>query len=149
MIRRPPRSTRTDTLFPDTTLFRSLHICVESQLFLHLVRGLVVDLAGVEVRIGLDLPADYQPLEEQCVREDAVVVELYGQTCPVEQFAQVVQDAREVAGLDLSAPHAHLALMPVQNLRYGPVPLGPLLLPASPFRHPRPAGFLRSPVDPR
>src|SRR3546814_6418493 len=26
MIRRPPRSTRTDTLFPDTTLFRS-HCC--------------------------------------------------------------------------------------------------------------------------
>src|SRR3546814_8314213 len=25
MIRRPPRSTRTDTLFPYTTLFRSLH----------------------------------------------------------------------------------------------------------------------------
>src|SRR3546814_4738268 len=24
MIRRPPRSTRTDTLFPDTTLFRSV-----------------------------------------------------------------------------------------------------------------------------
>src|SRR3546814_16106262 len=29
MIRRPPRSTRTDTLFPYTTLFRSapLHLC--------------------------------------------------------------------------------------------------------------------------
>src|SRR3546814_15158101 len=26
MIRRPPRSTRTDTLFPYTTLFRSQHI---------------------------------------------------------------------------------------------------------------------------
>src|SRR3546814_10107172 len=25
MLRRPPRSTRTDTLFPDTTLFRSVH----------------------------------------------------------------------------------------------------------------------------
>src|SRR3546814_16464847 len=25
MIRRPPRSTRTDTLFPSTTLFRSMH----------------------------------------------------------------------------------------------------------------------------
>src|SRR3546814_12984829 len=25
MIRRPPRATRTDTLFPDTTLFRSGH----------------------------------------------------------------------------------------------------------------------------
>src|SRR3546814_13114924 len=28
MIRRPPRSTRTDTLFPYTTLFRSLRFCV-------------------------------------------------------------------------------------------------------------------------
>src|SRR3546814_3637252 len=27
MIRRPPRSTRTDTLFPYTTLFRSLRPC--------------------------------------------------------------------------------------------------------------------------
>src|SRR3546814_950001 len=27
MARRPPRSTRTDTLFPDTTLFRSLSFC--------------------------------------------------------------------------------------------------------------------------
>src|SRR3546814_10791913 len=26
MIRRPPRSTRTDTLFPYTTLFRSIHL---------------------------------------------------------------------------------------------------------------------------
>src|SRR3546814_20227776 len=26
MIRRPPRSTRTDTLFPYTTLFRSFHV---------------------------------------------------------------------------------------------------------------------------
>src|SRR3546814_19759576 len=28
MIRRPPRSTRTDTLFPYTTLFRSLRLAV-------------------------------------------------------------------------------------------------------------------------
>src|SRR3546814_12302645 len=28
MIRRPPRSTRTDTLFPYTTLFRSVHLWV-------------------------------------------------------------------------------------------------------------------------
>src|SRR3546814_7285088 len=27
MIRRPPRSTRTDTLFPYTTLFRSMNFC--------------------------------------------------------------------------------------------------------------------------
>src|SRR3546814_10555728 len=30
MIRRPPRSTRTDTLFPDTTLFRSLAVAGEA-----------------------------------------------------------------------------------------------------------------------
>src|SRR3546814_8680292 len=30
MIRRPPRSTRTDTLFPYTTLFRSVHSLVKS-----------------------------------------------------------------------------------------------------------------------
>src|SRR3546814_2814570 len=31
MLRRPPRSTRTDTLFPYTTLFRSCHIRVQRQ----------------------------------------------------------------------------------------------------------------------
>src|SRR3546814_21084581 len=30
MIRRPPRSTRTDTLFPYTTLFRSFEVTVRS-----------------------------------------------------------------------------------------------------------------------
>src|SRR3546814_9882278 len=30
MIRRPPRSTRTDTLLPDTTLFRSLLATIQS-----------------------------------------------------------------------------------------------------------------------
>src|SRR3546814_13568086 len=34
MIRRPPRSTRTDTLFPYTTLFRSLAIGVVAGVFL-------------------------------------------------------------------------------------------------------------------
>src|SRR3546814_6258497 len=33
MIRRPPRSTRTDTLFPYTTLFRSTGGCEASTLF--------------------------------------------------------------------------------------------------------------------
>src|SRR3546814_19029491 len=36
MIRRPPRSTRTDTLFPYTTLFRSDHILFEKLQRLHL-----------------------------------------------------------------------------------------------------------------
>src|SRR3546814_5421840 len=33
MIPRPPRSTRTDTLFPYTTLFRSLYRCFAGSLF--------------------------------------------------------------------------------------------------------------------
>src|SRR3546814_12617492 len=34
MIRRPPRSTRTDTLFPYTTLFRStMHLLVQNRLY--------------------------------------------------------------------------------------------------------------------
>src|SRR3546814_1222536 len=38
MIRRPPRSTRTDTLFPYTTLFRSLQLCCSRRYF-SLLRG--------------------------------------------------------------------------------------------------------------
>src|SRR3546814_9314249 len=50
MIRRPPRSTRTDTLFPYTTLFRSprrgrsLHVCFRGRWLpdgRHLARGLL------------------------------------------------------------------------------------------------------------
>src|SRR3546814_2944390 len=42
MIRRPPRSTRTDTLFPYTTLFRS----VDSSTFVHNTAAGVATTAG-------------------------------------------------------------------------------------------------------
>src|SRR3546814_19185702 len=48
MIRRPPRSTRTDTLFPYTTLFRSIDRVGNDD-------GLVVDHIGVEQLVALDL----------------------------------------------------------------------------------------------
>src|SRR3546814_9967597 len=44
MIRRPPRSTRTDTLFPYTTLFRSLRR----------LRADAADLVGGEDALGVD-----------------------------------------------------------------------------------------------
>src|SRR3546814_11672462 len=47
MRRRPPRSTRTDTLFPYTTLFRSAR-----QTFV-IVLGLDLDLAEVDGIVGL------------------------------------------------------------------------------------------------
>src|SRR3546814_20596915 len=52
MIRRPPRSTRTDTLFPYTTLFRSLgrrHVA----------------LAGVDRQLHVDARAVVQRAEHQ------------------------------------------------------------------------------------
>src|SRR3546814_18276253 len=45
MIRRPPRSTRTDTLFPYTTLFRSLDLVTEE---LDADRELLIDREDLE-----------------------------------------------------------------------------------------------------
>src|SRR3546814_17812860 len=53
MIRRPPRSTRTDTLFPYTTLFRSLAGQIEAQRTLFAVQMQMqanVGLLGIDVR---------------------------------------------------------------------------------------------------
>src|SRR3546814_9923637 len=60
MIRRPPRSTRTDTLFPYTTLFRSQScLTPEDARQRHLegqgktIRGLLVDDAGILRQAGV------------------------------------------------------------------------------------------------
>src|SRR3546814_8213328 len=54
MIRRPPRSTRTDTLFPYTTLFRSLSLdkCQRLQVFGCLVKTLDADWSALPIGIG-------------------------------------------------------------------------------------------------
>src|SRR3546814_4207808 len=49
MLRRPPRSTRTDTLFPYTTLFRSVEILVDRGAILdlrHLIIGIIIIEGG-------------------------------------------------------------------------------------------------------
>src|SRR3546814_18700002 len=58
MIRRPPRSTRTDTLFPYTTLFRSLARTVDLDPQLH-QRGAELRIDDVADRIAA---AEYQQL---------------------------------------------------------------------------------------
>src|SRR3546814_16611636 len=64
MIRRPPRSTRTDTLFPYTTLFRSLRAGVQirtdspvSELIVEdgIVKGVLTTRDGKPWRIGAGL----------------------------------------------------------------------------------------------
>src|SRR3546814_1413984 len=56
MIRRPPRSTRTDTLFPYTTLFRSLDLLARHSRELELGK-----LVAIGTRAGAD--ADH-PIEQ-------------------------------------------------------------------------------------
>src|SRR3546814_9562713 len=73
MIRRPPRSTRTDTLFPYTTLFRSLHEfeVAQGKVRLHVLgidhQGAALGLAGGSV------VADAGELQAQCVMTKAVL----------------------------------------------------------------------------
>src|SRR3546814_10022189 len=61
MIRRPPRSTRTDTLFPYTTLFRSIY---ETAAAVTAAGG-----EGVAVRVDHGDDAQVQALFEQVRRE--------------------------------------------------------------------------------
>src|SRR3546814_5103324 len=53
MIRRPPRSTRTDTLFPYTTLFRSVD---KDHRELHRIGGAAVRLFELRPAVGPDAP---------------------------------------------------------------------------------------------
>src|SRR3546814_13278276 len=61
MIRRPPRSTRTDTLFPYTTLFRSV-TAVKCALHLFLLLGALIGLLGQEAAFASGPPAVSAPL---------------------------------------------------------------------------------------
>src|SRR3546814_10342061 len=58
MIRRPPRSTRTDTLFPYTTLFRSDRDGGRENLFHHQIER-IGDAGGEQVRALLDQRVEF------------------------------------------------------------------------------------------
>src|SRR3546814_6162778 len=86
MIRRPPRSTRTDTIFPDTTLFRSPRSAESGfrrnfpPLLLRVVfvrgRGRLADLGAQSCQFGFDLVVGKarefiaQPVRSQVKRID-------------------------------------------------------------------------------
>src|SRR3546814_1043170 len=63
MIRRPPKSTRTDTLFPDTTLFRSI------------VRSLENDIAVASAEVQR-LGGEMRTAKEQNARDNDAAVQL-------------------------------------------------------------------------
>src|SRR3546814_9933347 len=67
MIRRPPRSTRTDTLFPYTTLFRSL--AQYEYLFINALTHSRHGIPNLELRIE-EAPADFVQLVSLLYRRD-------------------------------------------------------------------------------
>src|SRR3546814_15065710 len=64
MIRRPPRSTRTDTLFPYTTLFRSVRRFTRRHPGAPALRAGYVDLRAALVGIGLRNQLGHRHVDE-------------------------------------------------------------------------------------
>src|SRR3546814_17728384 len=97
MIRRPPRSTRTDTLFPYTTLFRSL------------VAQPVVEGVELELGIGRHVESD-----------DDRRLQPVGQQRFEPHFAHAVDQDAAIVGITLAAPgHAAFRRVLRQRLMKG------------------------------
>src|SRR3546814_13592803 len=77
MLRRPPRSTRTDTLFPYTTLFRSCHHALE---------------AGVVVGQALDAVVQLLELRQDRIEPDRGADDLLAETERVEDLSGRLAD---------------------------------------------------------
>src|SRR3546814_6840548 len=118
MIRRPPRSTRTDTLFPYTTLFRS---------------GAVIHLAGEDRERPLAHPDPIQQkrrIEPRCVDAISDRAHLVGAETALTAKQRRFGLADEQAGIDVArdvrfigGEHPRLALVhPMERL--APVLLG-------------------------
>src|SRR3546814_20969441 len=104
MIRRPPRSTRTDTLFPYTTLFRSREqrgaveaVCGQEGRghlrIVHLQPFLphrAVHRVDIIIKIPLVLGDDGAAQDEQCVTREMRVATASGQAVPVEEAARMM-----------------------------------------------------------
>src|SRR3546814_15397335 len=89
MIRRPPRSTRTDTLFPYTTLFRSYYRTVapegiEQAMEVEATRlsGLAIDRRAVEAERGAVIEEWVHDIEEnpEALLEEHVRARLWAAT---------------------------------------------------------------------
>src|SRR3546814_5763822 len=89
MIRRPTRSTRTDTLFPYTTLFRSPRFGVfEMSIVVRTLSERVFDIVREQIVVG-ELATDMP------IRQDALAAELGVSKIPVrEALARLEQEGR-------------------------------------------------------
>src|SRR3546814_15626206 len=120
MIRRPPRSTRTDTLFPYTTLFRSPRLAVLARAALVEQRADGVD--DLDVR-ALGVTADVVGLAnaatfKHCTDRRAMVADVK----PVAHVHAVAVDRQRFAGDRLGDPQRdELFREPVGAVVFGAV----------------------------
>src|SRR3546814_12528631 len=97
MIRRPPRSTRTDTLFPYTTLFRSIagprgSFLVPTAFDWHLLIGDETAIPAIARRLE-ELPAAAKAIVIIKITSDAAKLELPRQ-CPLDVHWENEDSAR-------------------------------------------------------
>src|SRR3546814_12488323 len=102
MIRRPPRSTRTDTLFPYTTLFRSANNKIEVYMQIH---PLITDSKSLAELCGRLSKSEFVAVDTEFMRENTYWPDL----CLVQ-----IADDKEDAAIDPKAPG--LALAPLLDL---------------------------------
>src|SRR3546814_13949086 len=133
MIRRPPRSTRTDTLFPYTTLFRS-HAGGDQRAARRAWRG------------ARDAGATASARVEGCARNDPLGVLAARRSCPRGAGPAVPGRLRT---RDLPAPHAVRRRRGRARRRRGrPPALAHRLQPPPAPRPPVPAGLPLPPAPP-
>src|SRR3546814_16381153 len=82
MIRRPPRSTRTDTLVPDTTLFRSSQFDVETETPIRGPDGRCLECGPGQVgecigKIGGDAREEYTGYVDKAASEKKVLRDVF------------------------------------------------------------------------
>src|SRR3546814_501514 len=113
MIRRPPRSTRTDTLFPYTTLFRSNH---------HAAVDIAVWRQTIRVRQVFTSPALRRPgygLPDHLMHRLLAILLLLLSATPQPAMAQVaVADSGDTAWMMLCGLLVLLAALPGLALRH-------------------------------
>src|SRR3546814_9240052 len=95
MIRRPPRSTRTDTLFPYTTLFRSLDVAVWPGHRLSTRRS--VRLADVRRETWVGVPEGWPRSEEHTSELQSLMRISYAVFCLKHKRDCTCQSAAETA----------------------------------------------------
>src|SRR3546814_16570905 len=92
MIRRPPRSTRTDTLFPYTTLFRSIVMRYQG------INANIMSLGGIAIAIGAMVDAAVVMIENAHKKIEAWHVAHPGEELKGERHWHVITEAAAEVG---------------------------------------------------